>query len=38
LVDCIGINKVQGKPFSVTELVEQVSEHLPANSTGKKAG
>lgn len=38
LVDCIGINKVQGKPFSVTELVEQISEHLPANSAGKKAG
>jgi 2-oxoglutarate ferredoxin oxidoreductase subunit alpha len=28
LVDCIGINKVQGKPFSVTELVEHISEHL----------
>ncbi|TWU46264.1 2-oxoglutarate oxidoreductase subunit KorA [Rubripirellula tenax] len=25
LVDCIGINKVQGKPFTVTELVEQIS-------------
>ncbi len=26
LVDCIGINKIQGKPFSVTELVEQIGE------------
>ena len=29
LVDCIGINKVQGKPFTVTELVEQIGGHLP---------
>ena len=36
LVDCIGINKVQGKPFSVTELIEQISEHLPADSSSKK--
>ena len=27
LVDCIGHNKVQGKPFSVGELVEKI-EHL----------
>ncbi|QDT05365.1 2-oxoglutarate oxidoreductase subunit KorA [Rubripirellula lacrimiformis] len=26
LVDCLGINKVQGKPFTVTELVEQITE------------
>ncbi len=26
LVDCQGINKVQGKPFTVTELVEQMTE------------
>ena len=32
LVDCIGINKVQGKPFSVTELVQQISELMPASS------
>ena len=40
LVDCIGINKVQGKPFSVTELVEQISEHLPAadKKSQSKAG
>lgn len=40
LVDCIGINKVQGKPFSVTELVQQITELMPANSedaTGEDA-
>jgi len=35
LVDCIGINKVQGKPFSVSELIEAIEEHvaqsIPAN-------
>jgi 2-oxoglutarate/2-oxoacid ferredoxin oxidoreductase subunit alpha len=30
LVDCIGHNKVQGKPFSVGELVEKI-EHLLSN-------
>ena len=25
LVDCIGINKIKGKPFTVSELVEQIS-------------
>ncbi|MEM9827370.1 MAG: 2-oxoacid:acceptor oxidoreductase subunit alpha [Planctomycetota bacterium] len=29
LVDCIGINKIQGKPFTVTELVARIAEHLP---------
>lgn len=29
LVDCQGINKVQGKPFSVAELVEAIREILP---------
>lgn len=28
LVDCKGINKVQGKPFTVTELVEQIGQHV----------
>lgn len=28
LVDCIGVNKVQGKPFSVTELVEAIQSHV----------
>ncbi|QEG42647.1 2-oxoacid:acceptor oxidoreductase subunit alpha [Roseimaritima ulvae] len=26
LVDCIGINKIQGKPFTVTELVEAIRD------------
>ncbi|MEO1616373.1 MAG: 2-oxoacid:acceptor oxidoreductase subunit alpha [Planctomycetota bacterium] len=30
LVDCIGFNKVQGKPFTVSELVEQIESNLPA--------
>ncbi|MEL6109991.1 MAG: 2-oxoacid:acceptor oxidoreductase subunit alpha [Planctomycetota bacterium] len=30
LVDCIGFNKVQGKPFSVSELIEQIESHLPS--------
>lgn len=30
LVDCIGFNKVQGKPFSVTELVEEITVHAVA--------
>jgi 2-oxoglutarate ferredoxin oxidoreductase subunit alpha len=28
LVDCQGINKVQGKPFSVSELVEAIDQQL----------
>ncbi len=32
LVDCIGINKVQGKPFTVTELVEAIESHVPAQA------
>jgi 2-oxoglutarate ferredoxin oxidoreductase subunit alpha len=30
LVDCIGFNKVQGKPFTVSELIETIESHLPA--------
>jgi 2-oxoglutarate ferredoxin oxidoreductase subunit alpha len=30
LVDCIGFNKVQGKPFAVSELVKEIETHLPA--------
>lgn len=30
LVDCIGFNKVQGKPFSVSELIEAIESHLPS--------
>jgi 2-oxoglutarate/2-oxoacid ferredoxin oxidoreductase subunit alpha len=32
LVDCIGINKVKGKPFTITELYEGIVQHLPARS------
>jgi 2-oxoglutarate ferredoxin oxidoreductase subunit alpha len=28
LVDCIGFNKIQGKPFKVAELVSKISEVL----------
>lgn len=27
LVDCIGINKLKGKPFTITELVEEITHH-----------
>lgn len=27
LVDCVGINKIKGKPFTVSELVEQISAY-----------
>lgn len=30
LVDCVGINKVQGKPFTVSELVEAIESHAYA--------
>lgn len=33
LVDCIGYNKVQGKPFAVSELIEQIEIHVPAAVT-----
>ena len=36
LVDCIGVNKVQGKPFSVTELIESFSEQLSAKDSSSK--
>ena len=36
LVDCKGLNKVQGKPFTVTELVEAISAHLPASRESLK--
>lgn len=31
LVDCIGINKVQGKPFTVHELVDEIKAHAPVH-------
>ncbi|QDT10394.1 2-oxoacid:acceptor oxidoreductase subunit alpha [Planctomycetes bacterium K23_9] len=37
LVDCIGVNKVQGKPFAVTELVAAIKEHS-VPQTKSKAG
>jgi len=30
LVDCVGFNKVQGKPFTVSELIETIESQLPA--------
>lgn len=30
LVDCIGINKIQGKPFAVSELVDEINHHATA--------
>lgn len=30
LVDCIGFNKVKGKPFSVHELVDEIKSHVSA--------
>lgn len=30
LVDCRGYNKVQGKPFAVSELIEQIESRLPS--------
>ncbi|WP_182870630.1 2-oxoacid:acceptor oxidoreductase subunit alpha [Stieleria mannarensis] len=30
LVDCIGYNKVQGKPFAVSELIQQIETHVPS--------
>jgi 2-oxoglutarate ferredoxin oxidoreductase subunit alpha len=32
LVDCIGINKVKGKPFMVAELVEKISQYATPSS------
>jgi 2-oxoglutarate ferredoxin oxidoreductase subunit alpha len=39
LVDCIGINKVQGKPFSIAELVTAIEQNVAAKVKPKsKAG
>jgi 2-oxoglutarate ferredoxin oxidoreductase subunit alpha len=35
LVDCIGINKVQGKPFSVSELIEAIEKHASIRKASK---
>jgi 2-oxoglutarate ferredoxin oxidoreductase subunit alpha len=37
LVDAVGYSKVQGKPFSVAELVEQI-ERLLKSTNGAAAG
>jgi 2-oxoglutarate ferredoxin oxidoreductase subunit alpha len=37
LVDCIGINKVQGKPFSISELLEAIEKHAPAQTKTVRA-
>lgn len=37
LVDCQGVNKVQGKPFSVMELVEAIEARIPAKAQSKSA-
>ena len=36
LVDCVGVNKVQGKPFAVTELVEAIEVHAPAQAAPRR--
>ncbi len=36
LVDCVGVNKVQGKPFAVTELVEAIEGHAPAQAAPRR--
>ena len=41
LVDCVGVNKVQGKPFTVTELVaaiEHESNSVKDNSIQSETG
>ncbi len=39
LVDCQGVNKVQGKPFSITELVEAIEKSVTTKAKPKsKAG
>jgi 2-oxoglutarate ferredoxin oxidoreductase subunit alpha len=37
LVDCIGINKVQGKPFSISELLEAIEKQVPAQTKTVRA-
>jgi 2-oxoglutarate ferredoxin oxidoreductase subunit alpha len=37
LVDCIGINKVQGKPFAISELLEAIEKHVPAQTKTVRA-
>ena len=37
LVDCIGINKVQGKPFTVTELVDAIENQFETSATDDRS-
>ena len=37
LVDCIGINKVQGKPFTVTELVDAIESQFETSATDDRS-
>jgi 2-oxoglutarate ferredoxin oxidoreductase subunit alpha len=37
LVDCIGINKVQGKPFTISELLEAIEPQIPAQANTVRA-
>ncbi|TWT94640.1 2-oxoacid:acceptor oxidoreductase subunit alpha [Stieleria varia] len=37
LVDCIGFNKVQGKPFTISELVEAIESNMPAAASKNAA-
>jgi 2-oxoglutarate ferredoxin oxidoreductase subunit alpha len=36
LVDCVGVNKVQGKPFTVTELVAAIQQQSNAVRSGSE--
>ena len=36
LVDAVGLNKVQGKPFAVREVVEKIEEMLAPRNRGRK--
>ncbi len=36
LIDCVGVNKVQGKPFSVSELVDAIESHASIRQASKK--
>jgi hypothetical protein len=37
LIDCIPLNKVQGKPFKVAEIVARVEELLLVTKIGAQA-
>jgi 2-oxoglutarate ferredoxin oxidoreductase subunit alpha len=35
LVDAIGLNKIQGRPFLVSEIEEKIEELLPTNGSAR---